>query len=244
MKKRGLLLLVISIGCVVLSYLMTLLLNDNQIIYSAKEDGLFETGSSLAFLLVSILFLFLFFKDNQGNDFYFVTLKKNLFFLLLSLLFFFAFGEEISWGQRIFNFGTPDALKNVNVQDEFNLHNLTLFDGLGQDGKFKSGLARLFTAAGLFSVFWFSYCLVLPIVNKLTIVSNHVKTINIPVPPIWIGLLFLFNFLIFEAQEAGLSGEMLRAVCEIKEFNFSFLFLMLGVWFSINDKTGKSKEEN
>ena len=33
-------------------------------------------------------------------------------------------GEEISWGQRIFNYGTPDTIEQVNVQREFNLHNL------------------------------------------------------------------------------------------------------------------------
>ena len=34
-------------------------------------------------------------------------------------------GEEISWGQRIFGFGTPSDLADLNNQDEFNLHNIT-----------------------------------------------------------------------------------------------------------------------
>lgn len=33
-------------------------------------------------------------------------------------------GEEISWGQRILGFETPDALREVNRQDEFTLHNV------------------------------------------------------------------------------------------------------------------------
>ncbi len=33
------------------------------------------------------------------------------------------FGEEISWGQRILEFDTPEALQSVNVQNEVNLHN-------------------------------------------------------------------------------------------------------------------------
>jgi hypothetical protein len=32
-------------------------------------------------------------------------------------------GEEISWGQRIFGFRTPDAIAENNTQYEFNLHN-------------------------------------------------------------------------------------------------------------------------
>lgn len=34
---------------------------------------------------------------------------------------FFA-GEEISWGQRLFNFGTPEQLAEINSQEEFNIH--------------------------------------------------------------------------------------------------------------------------
>lgn len=50
--------------------------------------------------------------------------KTLAYFALLGLFFFVCAGEEISWGQRIFGFGTPDAMSEVNEQDEFNLHNL------------------------------------------------------------------------------------------------------------------------
>ena len=42
----------------------------------------------------------------------------------LALFFLICAGEEISWGQRIFGYGTPDAVAAQNEQDEFNLHNL------------------------------------------------------------------------------------------------------------------------
>ncbi|MCD4699710.1 MAG: hypothetical protein K8R91_03945, partial [Phycisphaerae bacterium] len=32
-------------------------------------------------------------------------------------------GEEASWGQHWIGYGTPDALKKINTQDEFNVHN-------------------------------------------------------------------------------------------------------------------------
>lgn len=47
-----------------------------------------------------------------------------LLFLGLTLAFVFMIGEEISWGQRIFGWGTPDPLAEVNKQDETNLHNI------------------------------------------------------------------------------------------------------------------------
>ena len=42
-----------------------------------------------------------------------------------ALLAVFAAGEEISWGQRIFGWGTPEALSAVNHQDETTVHNIT-----------------------------------------------------------------------------------------------------------------------
>ncbi|MDD8046815.1 MAG: hypothetical protein PHF14_10165 [Verrucomicrobiota bacterium] len=47
------------------------------------------------------------------------------FFGMLGLFFFVCAGEEISWGQRVFGFETPDAMLEVNEQEEFNLHNLS-----------------------------------------------------------------------------------------------------------------------
>ena len=42
-----------------------------------------------------------------------------------AVLAFFTAGEEISWGQRIFDWGTPASLSAVNHQDETTLHNIT-----------------------------------------------------------------------------------------------------------------------
>lgn len=44
-----------------------------------------------------------------------------------SLAFFVFCGEEISWGQRIFNIETPEDLAAINNQDETNLHNIDWF---------------------------------------------------------------------------------------------------------------------
>ncbi len=52
---------------------------------------------------------------------------KNLIvlYLLGALALFFIAGEEISWGQRLFNIETPEAYLEQNTQRELNLHNHT-----------------------------------------------------------------------------------------------------------------------
>jgi hypothetical protein len=42
-------------------------------------------------------------------------------FVLVAIAGVLSVGEELSWGQRIFGFGTPEALDNR--QDELNVHN-------------------------------------------------------------------------------------------------------------------------
>ena len=53
--------------------------------------------------------------------------EGRLFLWLLALALLVMFGEEISWGQRIFAFATPDWMRQANIQREFNLHNLRMF---------------------------------------------------------------------------------------------------------------------
>ncbi|MEE2526544.1 hypothetical protein V0U79_09210 [Hyphobacterium sp. HN65] len=45
-------------------------------------------------------------------------------YALIALACFFIAGEELSWGQWIFHWSTPDSLAEVNLQNETNLHNL------------------------------------------------------------------------------------------------------------------------
>ena len=43
---------------------------------------------------------------------------------LVAIVLFIMAGEELSWGQRIFGWATPDSLSGLNEQGEMNLHNL------------------------------------------------------------------------------------------------------------------------
>lgn len=55
--------------------------------------------------------------------------SRVLVVLLASLTFFVAM-EEISWGQQIFGWSTPEGWENMNLQKETTLHNLALFQSV------------------------------------------------------------------------------------------------------------------
>ena len=58
----------------------------------------------------------------------FKSSQKYLMFLFVLGCFFVAF-EEISWGQHIFYWSTPDVFSKINLQNETNLHNLQVVQG-------------------------------------------------------------------------------------------------------------------
>jgi hypothetical protein len=60
----------------------------------------------------------------------------GVLFFLFACCCLFAAGEEISWGQRVLGFGTPEQLAAVNGQEEMNVH-----DVVEVQGKFNLGLA-------------------------------------------------------------------------------------------------------
>ena len=70
------------------------------------------------------------------------ALRRWIYVLGGTVLLFIA-GEEISWGQRIFGYPTPDWIAERNAQEEFNLHNLHIFHTLSYLG-FMYGVQLLF----------------------------------------------------------------------------------------------------
>lgn len=82
-----------------------------------REDGVIETLQTVLLFVSTLLCGYL-------SKFYWK--KNNLFailFFIASLGFFVLAGEEISWGQRIFNLETPEHLAEINTQGEINIHN-------------------------------------------------------------------------------------------------------------------------
>lgn len=84
------------------------------------ETGPIEIVSALSYL-VAIFFFGLTAKVSTNTYRY-----HYLMWILFSIVFF---GEETSWLQHYLGFETPEAIKSVNAQNEFNLHNLEIFHG-------------------------------------------------------------------------------------------------------------------
>ena len=132
-----------------LIYLLPLILSTEEIRALAIEDGVVEYVGALFFLLASLTFFALYFGKNGRPS------SRNIFYLLLGLGFLFVCLEEISWGQRILGFSTPESIRQTNAQGEFNIHNLKVFHGKTETGERKSFWGLLLNADRLFSMFWF-----------------------------------------------------------------------------------------
>ncbi len=95
-------------------------------------EGLIEEIMSTFFLFSGLTLLFTAFRVNKSA--FPAKMRRRVIFviLLLSIAFIYIYGEEISWGQRIFNWETNDFMKKYNYQKETNSHNFfnPLFDYL------------------------------------------------------------------------------------------------------------------
>lgn len=87
-------------------------------VWYAAEDGLIETLTVAVLLLGAVsMFWFARLRARKG---------PRRIALLLGLLMLFGAGEELSWGQRIFDVQSPTFFEENNAQRETNLHNLTV----------------------------------------------------------------------------------------------------------------------
>ena len=87
----------------------------------------------------------------------------------------FAAGEEISWGQRIFGFATPDLLMRLNDQEEFNVHNIT---------------------NGVFDIIYLNGMLILCMVTSAAFFCRKDRLFGIPLPsiPLMLGFLMMLSY--------------------------------------------------
>lgn len=85
----------------------------------AKEDGPIEWVTVIGLLLACGVCLYRVISLRKDKNISFLAV-----WAFLALVCFFGAGEEISWGQRIFNIESSEWFKQNNAQQETNLHNL------------------------------------------------------------------------------------------------------------------------
>ena len=223
---------IISIPFVLLfSYLFYNIANSDTVILWGKEDSFFEWLTAL-FYFISFVLLLLTFKKN-----------RNIFLVLLGMVMLFGTGEEISWGQRIFGFATPEEINKLNVQHEFNIHNLVIFNGKYMNGELKTGLSRFFEMDMLFKIFTIFFGLVLPFcVYHFKFIASLTKKFKIPVPPISIGIFFAISWIGLKLSLAAIPLEkntthywrIYMAGPEIAEFVSAYIMAVVSLYFYNN----------
>jgi len=215
----------------------------NNFISFFYEDGPAENIEFINYLVSFVFSIFIarsFFKNNY-------KLFCSLY-IFLAVLFIFIAGEEISWGQRIFNFETPEQFSS-NLQNEFNIHNFNsslftflalAFSFIGVFGwlvlpKRTNKLYNLFKQNFLPKRFLITYFLMYPLLFFLYIFTPQKYTeVMIIQASTDIKLEILVWFNLFSLKDI-----------EMAEFLFSLgvLFFILSVFF-INVLTLQKRSNN
>jgi hypothetical protein len=209
----------------ILSYSVYIFFSVETVSNLGQEDHFFEWSTCIFFFLASAFFFSSFMK------------AKNLFFLILAIVMFIGGGEEISWGQRILGFGTPESLEKINVQHEFTFHNIWIFQGVDSHGRPIFDYRRLFEINFLFRVFTLFCGIILPFcVYHFKLLSSVARKLLIPIPPITIGFFFFVNWLIYWVIHAFLLPsnspvQYIDTAGEIFECLASFILFIVSLYF-------------
>lgn len=110
----------LAVGPLVVAALIALTI-PNRALYAAiiEEDGIVEWAQMGALLGLVILGAAI-----TGRLLARRRVATGLLYLIATVATVFILGEEISWGQRILGWATPEDLANLNRQGETNIHNI------------------------------------------------------------------------------------------------------------------------
>ncbi|WP_417361008.1 hypothetical protein [Galbibacter sp.] len=133
----------------------------------AAEDNAVEWITAIMLLCISILCFARLFTISKGKS---ITWKLGAF--VFAIIFFFGAGEEISWGQRLFNIESSAFFLENNAQQETNLHNLVV------SGK----KVNKIVFSQLLMVAMVIYLIVIPILyRKMDSIKKLMQTFAVPV---------------------------------------------------------------
>ena len=170
------------------------------------EDGLVETATAIFLLLGGLMMAWRAFTLRSGKTAWFLVTS-----LFISLLFIFVGGEELSWGQRIFEVESSEFFKENNAQAETNLHNLVV----GDVKLNKLIFGKLLTAA------LFIYTLLFPLFYKRSaFFKKWIDYFYIPVPKVHQSAVFVISSLIIALLDVSRKWEVL-------EFGTSIVFFLV-----------------
>lgn len=171
-----------------------------------REDGFIENLSVFALFLGAMT---AFYRAKILAKF-----RSPLFvicLILMGLVFIFGMGEEISWGQRIFDWKSPAFFQQYNTQGETNFHNLKF-------GGTKINKLIFGTFLGIVVGFYF---LILPVLFvKIEKVKNLANKFAIPVPK----AIHIFAYILLAVLAYMIPGHKKG---EILEFGGCWIFYIM-----------------
>ncbi len=171
-----------------------------------REDGLVENLTALFLLGSSVVGVYRSILNYRAKAW-----KPMFTWSVIAFLFFFGAGEEISWGQRIFEIETPEFFAEKNIQNEMNIHNLVV-------GGVKVNM--LVFSQMLFGVLAIYLLLLRPLAGKMAWINRLLVEFQVPLARwtyviIWLVFMGIVNMI--NLVKAG----------ELYEFIFSVMFLVI-----------------
>ena len=229
-QKRYLPALIAAIIFLVLTFL-PLVGSEKTLDAFVREDGIFEDLTVLYLLGNFIVFgaALIYFRPSSW------LMKLSL--LGLALLFFFGAGEEISWGERIFEWHDHNLIKDLNVQQELTIHNLKYFQG--EESVLPVSFSQLFT------LFVFVMMVVIPLGCLLFPKVRQFVVTRFPILPWQFGILFVLVFLaqkimprvlsMFPGLYHHSSMPIPQGVHEIREHGYTFVLLLAAAFYFMSE---------
>jgi len=133
-------------------------------------------------------------------------------------------------------------MDEVNVQHEFSIHNIEVFNSVDFEGHGKHWLSRLLEVNFLFRLFMMVYGIVVPfVVYHIKLVRRFTEKIKLPVPPIGIGVFFFVNWFVFWVLHVYVLSsqfgiQYLDSATEIFECVGAFILMVVCIYFCVDKK--------
>ena len=115
----------LAIGFVVLiaAFITSAISKDAFFAYFGQEDSPVETATAILLACAGAVLIVRVMRVRES-----LTRGALMLGVLYGLAYIWAGGEEISWGQRLLGFESPEYFQENNDQQEFTLHNLVIGD--------------------------------------------------------------------------------------------------------------------
>ena len=178
----------------------------------SQEDGELENLTALGLLIGSVLLFVRFIKVYKTKNKLWISLN-----VLMILGLFFGFGEEISWGQRIFEVESSEFFSQNNAQNETNLHNLKV-----GDVKINRILSLVLTI-----VFGIYFLFTLLIYKKTSFLKKLIDDFGIPIPTAQQSIWFIIATLIIMTIPHSRKWEIWECI-----FVLTFLWILIAPYNS------------